>query len=151
MFINGDIVEINEHMHPDIWERRSRVILVDDSSQFLAFSQEFLSEYSDIEVVGVARNAQAALELLGEKQVHVMVLDLAMPEKNGIELTAEIKKKNPRQPVIILSMMDSPSYRQAAKNVGADAFVSKSAMYTHLVPTIRRLVAQQNQDWTPTA
>lgn len=119
----------------------SRVLLVDDNQQFLAFSREFLSEFADIEVAGLALTAQEAMRLALEARPHIVVADLAMPGTNGLELTHQIKAALPGVPVIILTLQDSAHYRHAALEAGADAFVPKAAMDTELVPAIRRLAA----------
>jgi DNA-binding NarL/FixJ family response regulator len=116
-----------------------QILLVDDNQQFLAFSQEFLGEYQDIEVAGIAISAEEALALLERVRPHLMIVDLAMPGTSGIELTHQIKAQHPHLPVIILTLLDSPHHRQAALDAGADAFVPKASMDTDLVPTIRRL------------
>jgi DNA-binding NarL/FixJ family response regulator len=129
---------------PKILMQTYRVLLVDDNQQFLALSQEFLGDHQDIEISGVAVSAKEALALLNCTDPHIMIVDLAMPGTNGLELTRQVKIQNPQLQVIVLTLLDSPRHRKAALEAGADAFVPKSAMDTDLVPTIRQLAEASN-------
>ena len=116
-----------------------RVLLVDDSPQFLAVAKELLAAQPGIEVAGAALSGREALELVVGLHPDVVLLDLFMPEMNGLEAAKRIKA-NPGAPrIIIVTMEDHAAFRAAAVDHGADGFVSKSVLPTQLLPLIRSL------------
>lgn len=116
-----------------------RVLLVDDTVDFLEVSREYLEGFAELDIVGTATSGRQALDLLPSLRPDVMVADISMPEMNGIELARRARETFPALKIVILSLMDSPAQQDAASQVGADAFISKTAMDTELVPTIQRL------------
>lgn len=117
----------------------SRVLLVDDNPEFLALSQEFLGGHEGLQIVGTAGSAEEALQVLGTADPNVVITDLVMPKRSGLELVRALKRDWPDLGVIIMTMMDTPYHRKAAQSAGADAFVPKSNMDIELVPAIRAL------------
>ncbi len=120
--------------------RLSRLLLVDDNKKFLDMSREFLeSECDHVIVVGTAGTAEEALKLIRQARPTLLIVDLAMPDMSGLELTQRVKQTRPELPVIILTLFDTPRHRQAALEAGADAFVAKASMDSDLIPAIERL------------
>ena len=119
---------------PDI-----RVLLVDDNPEFLATAQSLLSLEQGIRVVGTALSARDGLELARREPPDVLLLDLLMPEMNGLEATPSFKELpgNPR--VVIVSMNDEASFRMAAAQVGADGFIAKAELASEGVVLLRAL------------
>jgi DNA-binding NarL/FixJ family response regulator len=114
-----------------------RILLVDDNERFLDLSRDFLeSECKGVEVIGMAGSGHEALGLLAETQPNLLIIDLAMPDMSGLELTEEVRSLLPGVPIIILTLFDSPHHRQAAIDAGADAFVPKTEMDILLPSTI---------------
>jgi DNA-binding NarL/FixJ family response regulator len=114
-----------------------RILLVDDNERFLDLSRDFLeSECKGVEVIGMAGSGREALGLLAETQPDLLIIDLAMPDMSGLELTEEVRSMLPGVPIIILTLFDSPRHRQAAIDAGADAFVPKTEMDILLPSTI---------------
>jgi CheY-like chemotaxis protein len=117
-----------------------RILLVDDNEKFLNLSRDFLeSECDGVEVIGMAASGREALGFLEETQPDLLIIDLAMPDMSGLELTEVIRGLLPGVPIIILTLFDSPRHRQAAIEAGADAFVPKTEMDILLPPTIDSL------------
>jgi DNA-binding NarL/FixJ family response regulator len=116
------------------------VLLVDDNPTFLRILGDFLGEEEDILVVGVAQSGEEALVKAKELRPQVILLDLAMPGLNGFNTTPRLRSMMPAVGIIALTVLDANGYREAALAAGADDFVAKANLNTHLVPAIRRVV-----------
>lgn len=116
------------------------VLIVDDNPKFLAVLREFLGEYDGISVIGATSSGHEALELAGDSQPALMIVDLWMPDMGGLELTRQVKARWPELPVIILTLFDSERHREAALEAGANAFVTKGRMDADLMPAVGRLL-----------
>ena len=117
-----------------------RVLLVDDNERFLSLSRDFLeSECEGVEVIGTAGSGREALGFIQEAQPDLLIIDLAMPDMSGLELTEEVRGLLPGASIIILTLFDSPRHRTAAIEAGADAFVPKTEMDILLPSTIDSL------------
>jgi len=122
------------------------VLLVDDNPTFLKVAVDFLMEHGrkEVGVIGQAGGGFEALSMAENLQPQVILVDLAMPDLPGLSLIPRLRKMLPEAGIIVLSMLDTKKYREAAFLVGADGFVSKADMFAHLIPTIRR-VAQNRR------
>jgi DNA-binding NarL/FixJ family response regulator len=116
------------------------VLLVDDNPTFLRILGDFLAEEEGILVVGTARSGEEALVKAKELRPQVILLDLAMPGLNGFNTTPRLRSMMPDVGIIALTVLDANGYREAALAAGADDFVAKANLNTHLVPAIRRVV-----------
>jgi DNA-binding NarL/FixJ family response regulator len=116
------------------------VLLVDDNPTFLRILGDFLGEEEDILVVGTAQSGEEALVKAKELQPQVVLLDLAMPGLNGFNAIPRLRSMMPDVGIIALTVLDANGYREAALTAGADDFVAKANLNTHLVPAIRRVV-----------
>jgi len=116
-----------------------RVLVVDDHAVVRSGLKLLLSSEDDIEVVGDAGNAeQAALraELL---KPDIVLLDVVMPGRSGIEAVPEILERSPESKVLVLSMQDDPSYVRQAFGAGASGYVLKEAADTEVVHAVREV------------
>ncbi len=120
-----------------------RILLVDDNQTFLRTAGSHLQSFADLQVVGAADSAGAALALASELQPHVVLLDLQMPDLPGLELIPQLRARLPWASIVILTLHDLKQYREAALAAGADAFVAKRSLLAELAPAIRRM-AQVN-------
>jgi DNA-binding NarL/FixJ family response regulator len=116
-----------------------RILLVDDSPEFLEAVAHFLATEPEIEVVGRASSGRSALEQVSRLQPDLVLMDLAMPEMNGLEATRRIKSQPDTPCVVILTLHDNFEYRAQAAAVHADGFVPKSELGTQLLPLIHGL------------
>ena len=118
------------------------VLVVDDNPIFRRILTRFLEERSKFEVivVGSAEGGEKALEKAPPLRPQVILVDLAMPDMHGLDLIPRLRSLLPDVIIIVLTLMDPASYRNAAKAAGADAFVSKATLESDLLPTIWRLV-----------
>lgn len=118
-----------------------RILLVDDSPDFLESAAQFLAADPHFQIVGRADSGAAALAQVGLVQPDLVLMDWALPEMPGPVAMRRIKA-HPQPPrVIILTIYDQPEYRAIARLAYADGFVSKSDFGEKLVPLIYSLFA----------
>jgi len=116
-----------------------RILLVDDNAQFLEVAARTLATVPAIEVVGRALSGREALEQVSQLQPDLVLMDVAMPNMNGLEATRHIKARPDAPRVVMLTLHDAPEYRAAAAAVGADDFVSKAEFHARVLPLIHAL------------
>jgi DNA-binding NarL/FixJ family response regulator len=117
-----------------------RTLLVDDNKTFLAAVRNFLTMVPDVEIVGEAHDGWSAVELAKSLNPDLVLLDIVMPEMNGLEVAQALKDASHPSRIVFLSMHDSDSYRTAARELGAFAYVGKGDFVADLIPIIDRLV-----------
>ena len=115
-----------------------RVLLVDDHPAFLTVIHSELMALRQLMVVGYAQSGQDALALVQLLQPDLVILDIAMPGMNGLEVARQIKAQAHAATVVLVSMHDTTAYRSASMNV-ADGFVAKDMLDMHLLPLVARL------------
>ena len=117
-------------------ELRPRVLLADDHAGILAALQRVLNP--SCEVVGCATSGVALLEAATRLRPDVIVMDIAMPNVNGLEACREIKHAIPQTKVVVLTATNDPDVKQHALSLGASAFVLKHLMASDLLPAIKK-------------
>lgn len=124
-----------------------RLMLVDDSPVFLGTLRRLLETLPDVDVVGSATSGREALELLNETRPEILLMDLVMPDLDGLEVARRLRQRPERPRVILMSIHDLPRYRIEARSAGADAFLTKSDLVNQLQPLIGHLLDQSSTDW----
>jgi DNA-binding NarL/FixJ family response regulator len=120
--------------------RATRVVIADDHPLFRAGVRERLEKHaSGIEVVGEACDGQEACELVGRLKPDVVLLDIAMPNLNGIEATRKIKAERPEVGVLILTVYDDEQYIYALIDAGAAGYLLKTTEATELGDAVQRV------------
>ncbi|KJS28291.1 MAG: hypothetical protein VR64_25140 [Desulfatitalea sp. BRH_c12] len=114
----------------------TRVLFVDDHKVMRQGLIRLISEQPDIQVVGEAANGLEAFEIARQLQPDVIVMDISMPEMDGIEATRRIKAELPDVRVIGLSMHDNHYLSRTLREAGIEAFVSKAASSSALLKAI---------------
>ncbi|PHA00401.1 DNA-binding response regulator [Bacillus pseudomycoides] len=114
-----------------------KVLLVDDHTVVLKGLAFFLSTQKDFELVGEANNGKEALKKVEEVQPDVVLMDLYMPEMDGIEATACIKKKYPHVKVLVLTSFSDQAHVLPALQAGASGYILKDVEPDQLVEAIR--------------
>lgn len=117
-----------------------RIMLADDHAILRAGLRLLLDSQADWEVVGEAENGAQALELVGKLCPDVLILDLNMPEVDGLSVIEEIKAAVPETCVLILTMYEDGSYLQQAIRSGASGYVLKKAVDTELLLAIQAVL-----------
>jgi DNA-binding NarL/FixJ family response regulator len=97
----------------------------------------------DCEMVGTVADGGAVFEAAQRLQPDVIVLDLTLPNVNGLEACGQITHENPKAKVILFTAMNDPDVRELAFKRGASAFVSKTAPDEDLLSTVKRLCADR--------
>lgn len=103
----------------------------------------FLGMLDCLSVVGVARNGAQAVSLAGVLRPDLVLMDLHMPEMNGLEATRHLKARPNAPRVILVTLDDSRNRREAARKAGADGFVPKLDLYEQLPATLRTLFGER--------
>ena len=104
-----------------------RVLLADDHAVVRAGIRQFLEHSGRIQVVAEADDGQKACDLIGKHNPDVVVLDIQMPEKSGIEVTHWIREHYPAMGVLILTAYDDEPYVRAVLRAGANGYVMKTS------------------------
>jgi DNA-binding NarL/FixJ family response regulator len=115
------------------------VLIADDHDIVREGIKQIVSETADIVVGGEARTGSEALDRVRSGTWDVVVLDLNLPDRPGLDVLAQIRAIAPQLPVLILSMHRQVSYATRALKTGALGYVSKDSAREHLVPAIRKL------------
>ena len=122
---------------------RSRVLLVEDHTLVRSGIRSLL-ETEEIEVVGEAGDGREAVELVRRLKPHVVLMDVAMGDLNGIDATRLISNEHPDVRVLVLSMHSDEQYIFEALKAGAKGYVLKSAAVKELMTGIREVAAGRN-------
>jgi two-component system response regulator NreC len=114
-----------------------KILLVDDHTLVRQGLKLILSAHSDLEVIGEAANGREAVELSQKLKPDVVLMDVAMPELNGIEATKRMVEANSRVRVLVLSMHKEPVYVREILRAGARGYILKDAIDTELLSAVR--------------
>jgi len=120
-----------------------RLLLVDDHTMVRQGLRSLLESYEDVMIVGEGSNGDEAIELVEQLRPTLVVMDLNMPKKNGIEATARIKARWPETVVIGLSVQAGEEARRAIINAGGAVLLTKEAAVDELYRTIREVLDGQ--------
>ena len=121
--------------------RRIRVLLADDHAVVRQGFRMILGAQSDLEIVGEAGNGREAVELAAELKPDVVVMDVTMPELNGIEATRRVTAENPHIRVVALSMHKDSVYVREILRAGARGYLLKESVADDLVAAVRAVAA----------
>ena len=119
-------------------DEKIRVMIVDDIAETRENIRKLLQFESDVEVVGVARTGREGCDLAKEYKPDVILMDINMPDMDGITATENIRKSVPFAQIIILSVQSDPSYMRRAMLAGARDFLAKPPAVEELTGAIRR-------------
>ncbi|MGA1994399.1 MAG: response regulator transcription factor [Bryobacteraceae bacterium] len=117
--------------------KRLAVLLADDHTLFRAGLRLLLEQQPDFAVAGEAENGREAVRLALERKPDVAVLDIGMPELNGIEACRQIREVSPATEVVMLSMHSDETYVLRALRAGARAYLLKDSAESDLARAIR--------------
>ena len=116
-----------------------RVVIVDDHAVVRAGLRLLLEREEDLEVVAEAGTAEEGVRAARLEKPDVILLDVVMPGKSGIESAAEMIQASKGAKVLVLSMQDDPSYVREAFSAGASGYMLKEAADTELVQAVREV------------
>ena len=118
-----------------------RVVMVDDHAMIIESLAGFLESINDggrpIKVVGRAGSLREAVQVLGETHAHVVVVDVNLPDGNGLTLVQRIRAKSPTIGLVVLTMYEDDQTLLGARDAGASALVRKSSDAASILDAIR--------------
>ncbi|MEA2452247.1 MAG: hypothetical protein QOG04_957 [Actinomycetota bacterium] len=130
---------------PHMTEEPIRVVLIDDHDLLRRGMKTMLESEGDIEVVGELSDGSGASELVEETSADVVLVDVIMPKKDGIEATREIKDVHPNVAVVVLSGHDEQRFVFDAVKAGASGYLLKTAELDEVVSTVRAVARGEMQ------
>src|SRR6185437_15161653 len=116
-----------------------RVVIADDHAIVRQGLRQILATHGDFEVVGEAANHGEVMQLLRRGTCDVLLLDIAMPGKNGIDTLKQVRVEKPKLPVLVLSMYPEDQYAFRALKAGASGYLTKMTAADQLVDAIRTI------------
>lgn len=122
-----------------------KIVLADDNKDFCQVLKEYLSNESDIEILGIAKDGIEALDLVKKTQPDLLVLDVIMPHLDGLGVIEKLNSMNlPKMPkIIVLSAVGQDKITQSAINLGADYYIVKPFDFVIFINRIRELVTNR--------
>lgn len=118
-----------------------RVLIADDHAIVRQGLRQILSDTPDLTVAGEAENGVQAVQMVRNGEWDVVLMDVSMPDRNGIDALKLIKKEFPRLPVLILSMYPEEQYAIRALKAGASGYLTKQSAPELLVTAIRQVAS----------
>jgi DNA-binding NarL/FixJ family response regulator len=115
-----------------------RILIVDDHAIVGGGLKQFLGNVGGFEICGEARTGAEALEKVNAARWDLMLLDIGLPDMNGIEVLKRVKSKQPDLPVLVFSMYAEDDYAAAALEAGAIGYLPKDSAPEEILAAIRR-------------
>jgi DNA-binding NarL/FixJ family response regulator len=116
-----------------------KVLIADDHAIVRRGLTQIAGEVPDITIAGEATNAREVLELVGKRHFDVLVLDITMPGRSGLDILQEIKRLNPRIQILVLSMHSEDQFATRVFRAGAAGYLPKESAPDELVKAIRKV------------
>jgi DNA-binding NarL/FixJ family response regulator len=125
----------------------ARLLIVDDHDLIRESTQLMLEGEPDLEVVGEAVNGRHALELCRQLRPDLVLMDVRMPEMDGLTATRKIKKEMPAINVLMVSAYESEDYRREAASAGATDYVLKDAERHQLLEVVHAALGKRGEGY----
>jgi DNA-binding NarL/FixJ family response regulator len=117
--------------------KKSRIVLADDHPIVLGGLRNLIQAESDLQIVGEASNGFAALKIIREQLPDVAVVDISMPELNGILVSRRLSEEMPSVKVLVLTLHEDRAYLRQALDAGVKGYVLKRSAAENLIQAIR--------------
>jgi DNA-binding NarL/FixJ family response regulator len=124
---------------PEVLTRPVRLIIADDHYLVRSGYRSMLASEPDLEVVGEAENGKEAVKLCRELRPDLVLMDVRMPEMDGLEATRDIRGELPTTSILMVTTHENPEYLLEALRAGAAGYVLKDAPKRRLIDAIRRV------------
>lgn len=118
------------------------ILIVEDHDTVRASLRDWLAAVFPAARFVDSATGEEAVRLAREWRPTIVLMDIGLPQMNGIETTRQIMQAAPQTKVVILTIHEAAAYQQAAAAAGAAAFVPKRKMYADLLPVLRTLAAE---------
>ena len=116
-----------------------RILIADDHAIVRQGLKQIVTETRDMIVAGEASNGQELLSKIKEDDYDVVVLDITMPKRNGMDVLRQLRAERPRLPVLMLSMHPEEQYALRALKAGASGYLTKESAPDELVVAVRKV------------
>jgi DNA-binding NarL/FixJ family response regulator len=116
-----------------------KILIVDDHAVVRAGLKQILTETSDLEVAGEAGTGREAVKMAANGHFDLILLDISMPDMNGLDVLKELHRENESCPVLMLSMYPEEQYAIRALKAGAKGYVTKESAPAELISAIRKV------------
>jgi DNA-binding NarL/FixJ family response regulator len=123
--------------HPTMMAQPTKILLVDDHEIVRAGLTQFIVEQGDLEVAAEAASGDEAIRLIRQHDFDVVILDISMPDKNGVDTLRIIKQLKPELHVLVLSAYPETHYAVNMLRAGANGYLSKDAPPEEMIRAIR--------------
>ncbi len=120
--------------------RKAGVLIVDDHPIVRHGLAQFINREQDLQVVGQANDAHEALDAIEKLKPDVVMVDLALKDRPGIELIKDIEARHPKLPVLVLSMHDESLWAERAIRAGARGYIMKEEATDRVLAALRRVL-----------
>jgi DNA-binding NarL/FixJ family response regulator len=117
----------------------TRVLIVDDHELVREGIEAMLKGVAEIDLCGFAKTGREALEIARRELPDVILMDVRMPDMDGLEATRRIKEERPRTAVIILTMHENPAYLREAVRAGAAGYLLKDVSRDELIDAVKQI------------
>ena len=117
------------------------VLVVDDHALIRKGLKQILDDTSDIRVIGEAETGMEAIRMVRDNKYDIVLLDITLPDKYGIDVLKQIKLQCPTLPVLILSMHPDEQYAMRSIKAGASGYMNKQSAPSQLVTAIRKVAS----------
>jgi DNA-binding NarL/FixJ family response regulator len=118
-----------------------RVLLADDHAIIRDGVKQILADTDDLVVAGEAANGAEVLKMVADREGDLLVLDISMPGKSGLDLIKLVKHDKPRLPILIFSMHNEEQYALRALHAGASGYLTKESDSEVLIAAMRKVAA----------
>ncbi len=117
-----------------------KVFVADDHAVVREGIKHIFSEVPDIRISGEAGTGQEVIDAIGREDVDLLILDIAMPGRDGLDVLKHVKTLKPKLPVLILSMFPEEQYALRALKSGASGYMTKESIPHELVKAVRKVL-----------
>ena len=125
---------------------QARILIVDDHAAVREAIRMLLVRHPEYQVCGEAATAQEAIYRSKETSPDVILLDISLPDRSGLEVLPEIRIGSPHSSILVVSQHDPKHLRPMALSLGAKAFISKTSLCHELVSSIETALASNTRD-----
>jgi DNA-binding NarL/FixJ family response regulator len=116
-----------------------RIFITDDHSLIREGLKKIINDEKDISIIGEAGNAKDTMSFVLSKNIDILILDLNLPDKNGLDLLKELKSLKPELKILILSMHPEDRFAMRVLRAGASGYITKESVGEELVRAIRKV------------
>lgn len=126
--------------------KRIRTLIVDDHREAIQAIARFMETQTRVEVVGTAEDGEQGLAMVESLQPDLVLLDLLMPKLSGVDVTVAVRKRFPSTRIIMMTVLETVTAKEIARNKGCDGFVTKAHLCTQLPREMARIFPSFGRD-----